>query len=82
MKLVLSDAHEGIKEAVSKLLCATWQCCRVHFMRNVLAHAGKSGRSVVSASIATAFVQNTREAASQQCRSVADQMRPNYPSWQ
>ena len=43
VKLVISDAHEGIKAAVSKVLCATWQRCRVHFMRNVLAHAGKSG---------------------------------------
>ena len=59
VKLVVSDAHEGIKAAVSKVLCATWQRCRVHFMRNVLAHAGKSGRRVVSAFIATAFAQET-----------------------
>src|SRR6188472_2660491 len=57
VKLVVSDAHEGIKAAVSKVLCATWQRCRVHFMRNALAHAGKSGRRVVSAFIATAFAQ-------------------------
>jgi putative transposase len=44
VKLVISDAHEGIKATVSKLLCASWQRCRVHFMRNALAHAGKSGR--------------------------------------
>jgi transposase-like protein len=55
VKLVISDAHEGIKATVSKLLCASWQRCRVHFMRNALAHAGKSGRRVVSAFIATAF---------------------------
>lgn len=55
VKLVISDAHEGIKAAVSKLLCATWQRCRDHFMRNALAHAGKSGRRVVSAFIGTAF---------------------------
>tara|TARA_R110002020_G_scaffold168605_1_gene357434 strand:- start:31 stop:261 length:231 start_codon:yes stop_codon:yes gene_type:complete len=55
VKRVISDAHEGIKAATSKLLCATWQRCRVHFMRNPLAHAGKSGRRVVSAFIATAF---------------------------
>jgi putative transposase len=48
VKLVISDAHEGIKAAVSKVFCATWQRCRVHFMRNALAHAGKSGRRVVS----------------------------------
>ena len=43
VKLVISDAHEGIKAAVAKVLHATWQRCRVHFMRNVLAHAGKPG---------------------------------------
>ena len=79
VKLVISDAHEGIKAAVSKLLCASWQRCRVHFMRNALAHAGKSGRRVVSAFIGTAFAQETPEAASQQWRSVADQMRPKLP---
>ena len=53
VELVISDAHEGIKSAVSKIFTATWQRCRVHFMRNALAHAGKSGRRVVSAFIAT-----------------------------
>ena len=66
VKLVTSDAHEGIKAAVSKLPCASWQRCRVHFMRNALAHAGKSGRRVVSAFIATAFAQETAQASSQQ----------------
>jgi transposase-like protein len=48
-------------------------------MRNVLAHAGKSGRRVVSAFIATAFAQETPEAARQQRRTVADQIRPKVP---
>src|SRR5881227_793746 len=46
VKLVVSDAHEGIKATVDKVLNASWQRCRVHFMRNALAHAGKSGRRV------------------------------------
>ena len=79
VKLVVSDAHEGIKAAVTRVLCATWQRCRVHFMRNALAHAGKSGRRVVSAFIATAFAQDTTEAASTQWRAVADQIRPKVP---
>ena len=79
VKLVISDAHEGIKAAVSKIFTATWQRCRVHFMRNALAHAGKSGRRVVSAFIATAFAQNDAEAASQQWRRIADQLRPKLP---
>ena len=48
-------------------------------MRNVLAHAGKSGRRVASAFIATAFAQETPEAASTQWRAVADQIRPRVP---
>jgi putative transposase len=79
VKLVISDAHEGIKAAVSKVLHATWQRCRVHFMRNVLAYAGKNGRRVVSAFITTAFAQNDPNAARTQWRMVADQLRPKLP---
>lgn len=79
VKLVISDAHEGIKASVAKVMNATWQRCRVHFMRNVLAHAGRSGRRVVSAFIATAFAQDDAEAARQQWRRVADQLRPKMP---
>jgi len=79
VKLVISDAHEGIKAAVTRVLATTWQRCRVHFMRNVLAHASRQGRRVVSAFIATAFAQNDAEAASRQWRLVADQIRPKVP---
>ena len=79
VKLVVSDAHEGIKAAVAKIFTATWQRCRVHFMRNVLAHAGRSGRRVVSAFIATAFAQEDAEQARAQWRRVADQLRPKVP---
>jgi putative transposase len=79
VKRVISDAHEGIKAAVSKVLSATGQSCRLHFMRNALAHAGRNGRRVVSAFMATAFAQNTPEAARQQWRQVADQLRPKLP---
>src|ERR1051326_958103 len=75
VKLVISDSHEGIKAAVAKILQATWQRCRVHFMRNALAHAGRSGRRVVSAFIATAFAQDDAEAAKQQWRHVAADRR-------
>ena len=80
VKLVIGDAHEGIKAAVSKVLSATWHRCRVHFRRNALAQAGKSGRRAVSAFIATAFAQDTAEAASVQWRTVADQIRPKVPN--
>jgi transposase-like protein len=79
VKLVVSDAHEGIKASVSKVMSCTWQRCRVHFMRNVMAHAGKSGRAMVGAFIGTAFAQNDAEAARTQWRAVADQLRPKLP---
>jgi len=78
-KLVISDAHEGIKAAVTKLMNATWQRCRVHTMRNALAHAGKSSRRVVAAFMGTAFAQDTANAAKTQWRKIADQLRPTLP---
>jgi putative transposase len=79
VKLVISDAHEGLKAAVSKVLHCSWQRCRVHFLRNVLAHAGRQGRRVVAAFIGTAFAQNDGECARSQWRSVADQLRARVP---
>ena len=78
-RLVISDAHEGLKAAITKVLSATWQRCRVHFMRNALAHAGKSQRRIVSAWIGTAFAQDDAAAARKQWREVADQVRPRVP---
>ena len=78
-RLVISDAHEGIKAAVTKLMNASWQRCRVHTMRNALAHAGKSSRRVVAAFMGTAFAQDTADAAKTQWRKIADQLRPTLP---
>ena len=85
VKLVISDSHEGIKAAVSKVLSTSWQRCRVHFMRNVLAHAGKQGRRVISAFIATAFAQNnasqSRKPAMAACRSVGAILLEQNDEW-
>jgi len=78
-KLVISDAHEGLKSAITKILSATWQRCRVHFMRNAMAYAGKTQRKIVSAWIGTAFAQDDAAAARKQWREVADQARPRVP---
>jgi putative transposase len=79
VKLVISDAHEGLKSAITKVLRATWQRCRVHFMRNAIAHAGKTQRRIVSAWIGTAFAEADAPAAHAQWRRVADQLRPKVP---
>jgi transposase-like protein len=81
VKLVISDAHEGIKASVARVFSATWQRCRVHFARNVLAHAGRSGRRVVSVFIATALAQEPRRTPSSSgARSPTSCARPS-PSW-
>jgi putative transposase len=75
----ISDAHEGLKAAVTKVLRAPWQRCRVHFMPNATAHAGKTQRRLVSAWIGTAFAEADAPAAHAQWRRVADQLRPKAP---
>jgi putative transposase len=84
VKLVVSDAQEGLKAAVTKVLRATWQRCRVHFARNALAHAGKARRRIVSAigrmrPTGTAYAEADAEGARRQWRNVAEQLRPKVP---
>ena len=79
VQLVISDDHKGLKAAATRILGATWQRCRVHFMRNLLAHAGRQGRRVVSAFVASAFAQDDADSAKAQWRQVADQLRPKAP---
>jgi transposase-like protein len=79
VKLVISDAHEGLKAAIRQVFKASWQRCRVHFMRNALAHVPKGQHSMVSAAIRTVFAQPTPDAASAAWRHVANQLRPRFP---
>jgi len=76
--LVISDAHQGLKNAAAKVLGATWQRCRVHFMRNALAYVPKSQNQMVAAVIRTAFVQPTCEEAVAQWRETADRLRQRF----
>ena len=76
VKLVISDSHEGLKAAIAQIFQATWQRCRVHFMRNALAHVSKPQHQMVAAAIRTVFMQADQAAASKTWRQVADQLRP------
>ena len=80
VQLVISDAHEGLKGAIAAVLQgASWQRCRVHFVRNALAHVPKSAAPMVAATIRTAFAQPDPTAAHEQWRKVADSFRPRFP---
>jgi putative transposase len=79
VKLVVSDAHEGLKGAIRRVLGATWQRCRVHWMRSALAHVGKGQQTMVAAALRQAFLQADEASARQVWRQVADQLRPRWP---
>jgi putative transposase len=79
VKLVISDAHEGLRLAITRVLGATWQRCRVHWMRNALAHVAKGQHTMVAAAIRQAFLQPDAAAAHQTWRHVADQLRARWP---
>ena len=80
VQLVISDAHEGLKADVSTVFAgASWQRCRVRFVRNMLAHIPKGDKAMVAAAVRTIFAQPGREAAGQQLRYVAETIEPHWP---
>jgi putative transposase len=79
VKLVVSDAHEGLKAAIARVLGAAWQRCRVHWMRTALAHVGKAQQSMVAAALRQAFLQPDHASARQTWRQIADQLRSRWP---
>ena len=79
VKLVISDAHDGLRHAITRVLRAAWQRCRVHWMRNALAHVPKGQHTMVAAAIRQAFLQANADAAHQTWRHVADQLRARWP---
>jgi putative transposase len=79
VKLVISDAHAGLKAAIGAVLQgASWQRCRVHFMRDALGLVPKSAQQMVAATIRTVFAQPDPAAAREQWRRVADMFRSRF----
>ena len=79
VQLVTSDAHEGLKGAIAAVLQgASWQRCRVHFVRNALALVPKSASQMVAATIRTVFSQPDAASAREQWRRVADSFRERF----
>jgi transposase-like protein len=79
VKLVISDAHEGLRRALSTVLSgASWQRCRVHFMRNLLATIPHSAREAVAAVVRTIFAQPDMASAMAQLHKVVDGLRGRF----
>jgi len=80
VKLVISDAHVGLKQALSEVMAgASWQRCRVHFMRNLLGLVPRGAQQLVGAWVRTIFAQPDQEAAREQLELVASSLESNYP---
>jgi len=78
--LVISDAHEGLREAIRRVLGgSSWQRCRVHFMRNLLSQVPRSAQQMVAALVRTIFAQPDKAAAHAQLAEVVQRLRPRFP---
>jgi putative transposase len=79
VKLVIADDHKGLRAAATRVFHASHQRCRVHWMRNAMAHLAPKQRPAVVAMLKTIFAQDTAEAAREQWTSVADALRERCP---
>jgi transposase-like protein len=81
VRLVISDAHAGLKAAITKTLAgAAWQRCRVHLMRNLLATVSRGHAEMVAATVRTIFAQPDEASTRHQLRVVADMLRDRFPA--
>ena len=81
VRLVISDAHEGLKGAIAAVLLGTaWQRCRVHFLRNVLARVPKGSAEMVAAAVRTIFAQPDGQSVREQLDVIAERLEPRFPA--
>lgn len=81
VKLVISDSHSGLKAAIQQVFSASWQRCRVHFMRNVMGRVSTARQSVVRAALQQMFVQTEEKNAHSTWREVAAQLEMSLPAF-
>jgi transposase-like protein len=80
VRLVISDAQPGLKQAIGEVFVgASWQRCRVHFLRNVLGLVPKSAQAMVAATVRTIFTQADRPSAQAQLRQVTGLLADRFP---
>ena len=81
VRLVISDAHEGLRAAIDKvLLGSAWQRCRVHFLRNVLAKVPRGSAEMVAAAVRTVFAQPDAAAVADQLDAIATKLGRQFPA--
>ncbi len=80
VKLVISDAHPGLRDAIASVLRgASWQRCRTHFVRNLLTRVPKAAHAIVATYVRTIFMQPDAEAVRAQHARTVEQLRSRFP---
>ncbi len=80
MRLVISDAHAGLKAAIAKVFeGASWQRCRVHYARNLLTTVSRASPEMVAAAFRTVFAQLTPAEVESRYDEVAGQLEARFP---
>ena len=81
VKLVISDAHSGLKAAIGRVFQGTaWQRCKVHLIRNLMTHVPKSHKQMIGATVRTIFVQPDSKSTREQLRQVVSMLETRYPN--
>ena len=79
VRLCVSDAHEGLKNAIAQVLGAPWQRCTVHFLRDMLGHVTKAQQPLVSGAIRGIFTATSGAEARERLAAVTDQLQGVAP---
>ncbi|MEI8083196.1 MAG: IS256 family transposase [Actinomycetes bacterium] len=80
VKLVISDAHAGLRSAIEAVMIgASWQRCRVHFLRNVLSQVPKGSAEMVAAAVRTIFAQPDAQHVREQLDVIATMLGRQFP---
>lgn len=79
VQLCVSDAHEGLKHAIAKVLGCPWQRCTVHFLRDMLGHCGKAQQPMIAAAIRQIFAAESGEEARERLAGVATALERSAP---
>jgi len=78
VQLITADAHVGLRDAIAAVLGGTWQRCRTHFMRNLLAYVPKSAQGAVATMVRSIFEQPSSEEVWAQHARIVEQLRPRF----
>ena len=80
VRLVISDAHAGLKASINRVFSgAAWQRCKVHLMRNLLAHVPRHHKEMIAATVRTIFAQPDPSSTRDQLRQVVGMLEVRYP---